>query len=875
MTSLLRPIDGHEDTCLCPCCVVTSLEDQTAAAGTGTGGGSLKPVYTNSQIIDQLTTSWATSGYDLAWDEQTVTYTFSNLATHPNGSEAAGWQPMSAVMQAAARESMELWDDLIAISLVETPGNADADIGLNYSSTTGGSTYAQPHGTFNGTRADVKLSNADIWFAHNWWTHDDDGDFYTGGYGIATYIHEIGHALGLSHPGFYNGSANFSTDAAYHQDTRQYTTMSYFNAGLNGESTDHIGANGSSFRYSSTPLMHDILALQSLYGADMTTRTGDTIYGFNSNAGRTAFDFTQTSDPVIAIWDAGGEDTIDVSGWNTNQSVNLIEGTFSSVGYMTNNLSIAFGATVENAIGGGGNDTLDGNAVANRLEGGAGNDILRGGGGNDTLIGGAGLDTLEGGAGTDTFYFGAADYGANVLDFDETDLLRLSSASLASLIFDTATQVGANTEFTLNGTKITLNGIDKATLALAGSEIKVSDQPPPTPPDPTPPPPAPPDPTPPPPDPPDLTPPPPAPTSVSKYGTADADALVGDTLNEEIYGFGGDDILSGGGGLDRLFGGEGNDILVGGAGDDYLEDGSGGAVFGFGPAFGAGFGNDTIGGFKTASETIRLDASLGFATAQSALAALTFAGEAASGERVYDLSTNAGSIRIFADQPLTAANFEITDAVYALEMGTTADNLIHASFIFDGEGALAIDGAAGQDTVILDGARASVTVAFTTGVFGKSGVEVAASNGASLILQDIERLEFSDGTLVFDLASANLDEAYRLYSAAFARTPDETGLRFWTDTIDGGVSLHEASEYFIDSDEFASRYGDNPTDDQFIIALYGNVLHRTPDQAGFDFWLDVFQNGGKDRADMLEYFAESSENVTATQSDLDLGVWVL
>ena len=35
---------------------------------------------------------------------------------------------------------------------------------------------------------------------------------------------------------------------------------------------------------------HDILAAQIMYGADMTTRTGDTTYGFNSNAGRDHYD---------------------------------------------------------------------------------------------------------------------------------------------------------------------------------------------------------------------------------------------------------------------------------------------------------------------------------------------------------------------------------------------------------------------------------------------------------------------------------------------------------------------------------------------------------------------------------------------------------
>jgi len=351
-------IFSHDGMCVCPCCASNTLADEAMAIamGTTTGGGTSKPVFNNAQITDQLTTNWSTSGYDLAWDQDVVTYTLSYLPAASGETEQSGWQAMTAVMQNAAREVMELWDDVIGISLTESPNNANADISLNYSSTTGGSTYASPSGTFNGTRAEVKLTDADIWFADNWSTHNDDSDFFVGGYGMFTYIHEIGHALGLSHPGQYNGSANFASDADYHQDTRQYTTMSYFQAGQNGESVDHIGSNGYLGSYAAAPLLHDILALQSVYGADTTTRTDATTYGFNSNAGRNAFDFSHNIDPVVAIWDAGGVDTIDVSGWNTNQIVNLIAGSFSSVGHLAKNVAIANGVVIENAVGGGGDD---------------------------------------------------------------------------------------------------------------------------------------------------------------------------------------------------------------------------------------------------------------------------------------------------------------------------------------------------------------------------------------------------------------------------------------------------------------------------------------------------------------------------------------
>ena len=201
----------------------------------------------------------------------------------------------------------------------------------------------------------------------------------------------MGHALGLSHPGNYNAAPGvdltYANNAEYYQDSYQYTIMSYF-------ASSNTGAVRTGF--AATPLAHDIAAIQSIYGANMTTRTGDTVYGFNSNAGRPAFDFTLNSDPVVAIWDAGGKDTLDFSGWASNSRIDLATGASSDGGGQTFNVQIAFGAWIENAIGGGGDDVISGNTV---------NNVLRGGGGNDRLTGGGGSDTEEGGAGADIFVF--------------------------------------------------------------------------------------------------------------------------------------------------------------------------------------------------------------------------------------------------------------------------------------------------------------------------------------------------------------------------------------------------------------------------------------------------------------------------------------
>jgi Ca2+-binding RTX toxin-like protein len=216
----------------------------------------------------------------------------------------------------------------------------------------------------------------------------------SGGYGFNTMMHEIGHALGLSHPGLYDASSGgvitYDANASFSQDNRQYTMMSYF-GGYNTTTNMWVQDGTSlSYKYSQTPMVYDIAAIQSLYGADTTTRTGDTIYGYHNNFAandteKAIFDFSINTIPLCTIWDAGGSnDTLDCSGWSGGQVIDLTPGNYSSVRGLSNNVGIAFNTIIEKAIGGIGNDKLVGNSVNNTLDGGAGADTMLGGLGNDT-----------------------------------------------------------------------------------------------------------------------------------------------------------------------------------------------------------------------------------------------------------------------------------------------------------------------------------------------------------------------------------------------------------------------------------------------------------------------------------------------------------
>ena len=201
------------------------------------------------------------------------------------------------------------------------------------------------------------------------------------------YTHEIGHALGLSHPGHYNsGSATYAKDAEYAEDSHTYSIMSYFSDRETGQDFKGPCAEG--------PMLHDISAIQHLYGANMHTRTGDTTYGFNSNADRVDMQINSPNDKVVfSVWDAGGYNTFDFSGYRQDQKIDLHETALSDVGGAIGNVSIAKGTHIQKVIGGLGNDVLIGNDDHNTIIGNGGNNLIYGGKGGDILTGGSGHNT--------------------------------------------------------------------------------------------------------------------------------------------------------------------------------------------------------------------------------------------------------------------------------------------------------------------------------------------------------------------------------------------------------------------------------------------------------------------------------------------------
>lgn len=473
--------------------------------------------YSIDQIVNQLAEHGWGFSTGIAFGSNEITVDLTRLT-------AAGQQ--------LARWALEMWEDMTTLEFTEVTSGAD----ITFDDAVAGSAYAGPD-SVNPNTGEITSAIVNVgtsWI--NWYGTQ------IGSYSFLTYLHEIGHALGLMHAGAYDGSADYGVDNHYLNDSYQATIMSYFSlvSNTNVDGSDYLPI---------TPMIADVAAIWQLYGTPTDVNSGNTIWGANSNVGGLLgtmmgilFDGDADTDNIynndligLTIVDTGGIDTVDLSTITVSQTIDMNPGGISDIAGYDGNVVVGLDTDLENLIGGTASDTVYGNSLGNSIDGGAGNDRLFGGGGDDTVLGGNGRDTIWLGDGNDVFN---------------------DNAQSSSLGRDTVYGEAGNDAINgAGGTDKLFGGIGDDTIYGGGGGDRIS-------------------------------------------GGGGYDDLYGGWGDDRIYGgYGRDEVWLGGGndyyqdsdqnnyhGYDTVYGGAGNDTIYGGGGadrlyggldDDYIDGGVG------------------------------------------------------------------------------------------------------------------------------------------------------------------------------------------------------------------------------------------------------------------------------------------------------------
>ncbi|TCO69870.1 DUF4214 domain-containing protein [Chromatocurvus halotolerans] len=757
-----------------------------------------------------------------------------------------GWSPLSPGQRDSAREALAAIGAVADIRFSETLDNefevGEIRLAITESRVEEGfSAWAYLPST--------RPAGGDIWLGNN--------DF--AGQAIAplsseffTVLHEIGHALGLKHP-FDDEKGNGARlpGGPAGTDNYFYTIMSY--------TSDPTGNDYYPDRYPTTPMLLDIQALQYLYGENRRHAGGDNTYVF-SDTGR----YWET------IWDSGGIDTIDYQAAKTGATIDLRQGSWSSLGqpieFRSNGFVqytdertvwIAFGTEIEEALGGEAGDTLYGNDLDNYLYGHWGEDALYGFDGDDILR--LSLDV----SGGRLHHAGSPGYaGLNLsvsLDGRWSTLDRFEGGA------------GYDTLLGINGydTVIRLDRGQEAPQLVSVEVIVAGDGD----------------------DVIDLTSPRFSYPAVEIYGGDGNDVIWSSDGNDDIAAGEGDDWVHAGPGSDRVYGGPGDDSLYSGPGSDFMDGGEG-----YDTALYVGVSSayriePIDGGLRVEHllsgdvDTLYNIQALTFDDAT--LPVTTFA--ASNAAPVLEppaplvLVANAAGDYAAITGTLGATDADGDNLTYSLlgQVSASGDSEQRSAAslgeltLFTDTGEFEFSPFAGASALIAAGAVASFTVQVSDGDTAASAVLTLGDfSGDAFTLDDPtdDGIYWDAGIVAVSGGAVSAQDAqlYRAYSGVLGRMPDNEGFDWWSGQIAASEhTLESMVEGFLWSQEFLGFFpgSSQPGDigaEAFVLHMYQNVFDREPDPDGFAWWTGELVSGSRDQAQVVVDMTQSNEFVGLT-----------
>ncbi|MEO0033717.1 MAG: hypothetical protein RIS94_3475, partial [Pseudomonadota bacterium] len=279
---------------------------------------------TGNPFVDSLFDN--TAYFRVAWDtvvnsKTAITYSFpwangvASLfdAGYGNGENTAPTTgAVTAIETPGIVAAFQAWSDVANLTFTkvdETAAGQVGDIRIAFTSVIDAGYWGYTLLTSDGG----DNSHGDIWIG----TDMMGESFASGAFNYEAILHEIGHALGLAHP--FEGNI---IPAGY--DNQRYTIMSY-------TSPENVWwLNPATGQYDfliKSPMVYDIAAIQQIYGAN-------TAY----HAGTTRYVYAEDQPFFATIWDGGGIDTIDIRGFTKGCTIDLVPGTYSTLGFVNASL---------------------------------------------------------------------------------------------------------------------------------------------------------------------------------------------------------------------------------------------------------------------------------------------------------------------------------------------------------------------------------------------------------------------------------------------------------------------------------------------------------------------------------------------------------